>query len=114
MPTFEITVNLPEQFQSPVEVQRAFTESLGVSVQKVVKVQPKFPDLNGFDHLFIDTKALLDAVRHDSTPGSFEQPPEIRQQAPSIDERLHADVVALEGVVTRLRRTLEAALEVVK
>lgn len=73
MPQFEITVDLPESFQYPVEVQRAFSNFLVYPVTKVVKVQPKFPpDLNGFDHLFTDTQALVDAVRYDSTPGSFE------------------------------------------
>ncbi len=110
MPTFEITVNLPEQFQSPVEVQRAFTESLGVSVQKVVKVQPTL-EQSGFDHLFTDTQALVDAVRYDSTPGSFEDSV-IKQQ--SVDYQLHDSVVRLEGAVTQLKRALEEALRAVK
>lgn len=119
MPQFEITVDLPESFQYPVEVQRAFSESLGVSVTKVVKVQPKLeqPDLNGFDHLFTDTQALVDAVRYDSTPGSFEDSAiraEHIRQAPTVDQALHDSVVRLEGAVTQLKRVLQEALRAVK
>lgn len=113
MPTFEITVNLPEQFQYPVEVQRAFTESLGVPVTKVVKVQPTL-EQSGFDHLFTDTQALVDAVRYDSTPGSFEDSalrPEHIRQAPTVDQVLHDSVVRLEGAVTQLKRALEQTIQ---
>ncbi len=110
MPQFEITVDLPEQFQYPVEVQRAFSESLGVSVTKVVKVQPKLEQSDGFDHLFTDTQALVDAVRYDSTPGSFEDSA-LRQ---TVDVQLHDSVVRLEGAVTQLKRVLQEALRAVK
>lgn len=116
MPQFEITVDLPEQFQYPVEVQRAFSESLGVSVTKVVKVQPKLSD-PAFDHLFTDTQALVDAVRYDSTPGSFEDSAiraEHIRQAPTVDQVLHDSVVRLEGAVTQLKRVLQEALRAVK
>lgn len=138
MPTFEITVNLPEQFQYPVEVQRAFTESLGVPVTKVVKVHPML-EKHSLDHLFTDTQALLDAVRYDSTPGSFEDSviepisnedhpdwcglccevhehkDELEEQPqPTVDSQLHDSVVRLEGAVTQLKRALEEALRAVK
>lgn len=116
MPHFEITVNLPEQFQYPVEVQRAFTESLGVPVTKVVKVHPML-EKHSLDHLFTDTQALVDAVRYDSTPGSFED----SAQRESVDTKLHnavsmlADtVIHMEGAVTQLKRALEEALRAVK
>jgi len=75
-------------------------------------VQPKLeqPDLNGFDHLFTDTQALVDAVRYDSTPGSFED------SAPRqpVDVQLHDSVVRLEGAVTQLKRVLQEVLRAVK
>lgn len=110
MPHFEITVDLPEQFQYPVEVQRAFNNFLVYPVTKVVKVQPKLEQPDGFDHLFTDTQALVDAVRYDSTPGSFED------SAPrqSVDVQLHDSVVRLEGAVTQLKRVLQEALRAVK
>lgn len=113
MPQFEITINAPDTVQDPVNVHDFVMQALTpyLAVQKVVKVTKKPFVLNVHDKDFTDTQALLDAVRYDSTPGSFEDSV-IKQQ--SVDYQLHDSVVRLEGAVTQLKRALEEALRVVK
>lgn len=117
MPTFEITITAPDTMQNPVDVHQLVMQMCTpyLAVQKVVKVTKEPYILNvhnrdGFDHLFTDTQALVDAVRYDSTPGSFED----SVQRQSVDNQLHDSVVRLEGAVTQLKRALEEALRAVK
>lgn len=114
MPTYEVTIQ--SHMTNPVHVHELIMQ-LGmpyISVNKVVKVtkEPFVLDVHNRD--FTDTQALVDAVRYDSTPGSFKNSAiraEHIRQAPTVDQVLHDSVVRLEGAVTQLKRALEQTIQ---
>lgn len=117
MPTFEVTIQ--SQMTDPVHVHELVMQLCTpyLAVNKVVKVTKEPYVLNVHNKDFTDTQALVDAVRYDSTPGSFED----SAQRESVDTKLHnavsmlADtVIHMEGAVTQLKRALEEALRAVK